>query len=76
MQLGQAYALLKAGCEFEINEESSNDKATHIRVFYKGFGFFENCYEEDENERDFMQKEFFYIPTKKALKEARGQDWY
>lgn len=79
MQLGQAYALLKAGCNFDILRKSpetdpaksplvTDDKTIWISVQYKGFDYFEeSVYSHDT----------FYIPTRARLNAAMVQrDWY
>lgn len=77
MQLGQAYALLAAGCNFDVlygttegstSHLKTDDKTIWISVQYKGFDYFEDSvYSHDT----------FYIPTRARLDAARVQrDWY
>ena len=67
-QLGEALALLRAGCSFRIAESPESDERTlWVLITFKGFAHFEGDDELDE--------ELFYIPTEKRL-EARDGDWY
>lgn len=65
-QLGECYALLKAGCEFEIKEET-DDKTIWLVVYSKGFMYFEGGNKEEHE---------YYLPTYKRLESAEGKDWY
>lgn len=71
-QIGEAWALLRAGCEFSIDEtmEDFGGKTIWIRIVSKGFQFFE--WGDDE----FKDKDTFYIPTRHRLDEAGEGDWY
>ena len=67
-QLGECYVLLKDGCEYKINENST-DNFILLTIYSKGFTYFDwgnNVKEERE----------YYIPTYKRLEETNGKDWY
>ncbi|MEX0596256.1 MAG: hypothetical protein WD512_07125, partial [Candidatus Paceibacterota bacterium] len=65
MGLGKAWALLKAGCDFSIDEEG--DSMIDIKIEFKGFAYFEI---------GSLDSDYFYIPTEKTLNEYNGEDWY
>lgn len=70
-QLGECYAWLKAGCNFEVLEKGNlktDDNTVWVLISVKGFCWFEEGYELDE--------ETFYLPTEKRLKKNEGGDWY
>lgn len=82
-QIGEAWALLSAGCEFQVcvtqdgSGCSTDDDTIWIETFSKGFNYFESYSpEEGDIERDYMESETSYIPTAKRLEEAAGGDWY
>ena len=67
-QLGECYALLKAGCEFTI--EPATKYGSHwVRITYRGF----DSFEWGEGHED---AEEFYVPTAERLNRAAGKDWY
>jgi hypothetical protein len=71
-QLGECYALLRAGCEVSIDEEQMakgdfGGKTLWVSVRSKGFNFFEI---------GEMREETYYLPTEARLDEAAGGDWY
>jgi hypothetical protein len=71
--IGQAWALLKAGCEFKViieGELATDDNTVWIEIFSDGFMRFE-CGDEVGKER-----ETYYIPTLKRITNANGSDWY
>lgn len=71
-QLGEALALLHAGCEFMVIENGSlktTEKAIWVEITFHGFSYFE--YGEGSEERDT-----FYIPTDLRLEQCEGEDWY
>lgn len=68
IQLGKAYALLNAGCDFRIDESMGDEHTVWVRIAYRGFGSFDWGGDKDE--------ELFYLPTKARLQEAVGRDWY
>ena len=71
-KLGECYALLKDGCEFEVvyeDEICETDEYTiWLYVYSKGFGYFDWSGEKE--------KHHYYLPTQKRLDEAKGGDWY
>ena len=78
-QMGMAWALLKAGCEFRVIKEDNatdiekvsntitDEKTIWIDITYKGFRAFEGGDEEMTT---------FCLPTKERLKQVDGDDWY
>jgi hypothetical protein len=66
-QLGEAYALLKAGCEFWIG--SDTDIRT-IWVVITSEGFAHKDYDGG------LDTEHFYLPTRERLAQSDGKDWY
>lgn len=78
-QLGEAWALLKAGCDFSI--EKVDAQTITGTIYYEGFDRFEMGRVEDNNERwsDGVEKDedYFYIPTQRRLdRVGEGKDWY
>lgn len=67
IQVGKCLTLLKAGCEFEIEEV--DDCAIWLFVFYPTFHTF-------ESDSDYLEKDAFYVPTDRRLKQTEGRDWY
>jgi hypothetical protein len=68
-QLGECYALLKAGCEFSVRTEAD----THwVTVFYRGFDYFEGDYDGPGR----LDDDRFYVPTSERLLRNVGKDWY
>lgn len=85
MKLGEVLALLRCGCEFEIQTKKHNpdgvcvtDEMTiWIQFYVHDFGWFEG-YEEDPrgNKSGGYDNYHYYLPTEKRLKECNGKDWY
>lgn len=79
-QLGECYALLKAGCDFEVIYKDdiceTNENTIWLYVYSHGFGWFESFNEPNERTRNEMEEHHYYLPTMKRLKEANGDDWY
>ena len=74
-QLGEAYALLRAGCQFERAEmrRGGDDGETHwVRIHSRGFAYFEGDYDG----LGPLDDDLFYIPTAERLDRAAGRDWY
>lgn len=69
-QVAEAWALLRAGCDFEIEKDApaTNERTIWVRIAYRGFGSFEYGGKIDND--------LFYIPTRARLDEAGGGDWY
>ena len=78
-KLGECYALLKAGCDFEVtykDEDSmcvTDENTIWLYVYSKGFFWFE-FYGEDRD--DYKEKHHYYLPTQKRLDETKDEDWY
>ena len=79
--LGQCYALLKAGCEFEIQytEDSqgcnTDDRIIWVQFWVKDFMYFEGV--NDDKRGNANSDYHFYLPTKKRINEVGiGNDWY
>jgi len=66
-QLGQAWAFLKAGCEYSLKYDDRL-QTWWIDISHPTFATFEYGWNEDT--------ETFYIPTKSRLDERNGKDWY
>jgi hypothetical protein len=69
-QLGEAYALLKAGCEIATIQRDDRLRTWWVTIYSKGFDYFEGTVDgmgEKDDDR-------FYIPF--ASKVITGQDWY
>lgn len=80
-KLGECYALLKDGCEFEViyADMCGTDEYTiWLYVYSKGFVYWESCYPNDteEERKGYKEKKHFYLPTQKRLDEVNGEDWY
>lgn len=76
-ELGECYALLKAGCDFEVIYEddlcATNEHTIWLYIYSCGFAWFED-YGEDRD--DSKEKHHYYLPTQKRLDEVNGEDWY
>ena len=69
-QLGEAWALLKAGCPYRVLHDedlNTNDKTIWLEISYDGFG-------SVESGEHHLESETFYLPTEEHLK--REGDWY
>lgn len=70
-QLGECYALLRAGCEYRIlcgGGLSTNGRTIWLEVSYDGFAHFESGGSKDN--------ETFYLPTPERLERSgAGKDW-
>jgi hypothetical protein len=78
-QLGEAWALLSAGCEFEIlsSGDLRSDKSRWwIEIKYEGFKYHESYSPYEDDREDFLSKDTAYIPTSACLDAANGEDWY
>ena len=72
-KLGEARALLSAGCDFEFtNSPEQTTNTIWIRIEFPGF----NAFEYDPANKDEWEDELFYIPTPERLDIADGKDWY
>ena len=71
-QIGNTWALLKAGCPFKVLTEGNlktDDRTIWVECTFTNFMGYE-CGVDDN------AKETNYIPTEKRLKEKKGSDWY
>ena len=81
-QLGECYALLKDGCEFEVIYDDdicgTDEDTIWLYTYSKGFVYWESCWPDDteEERKCYKEKKHFYLPTQKKLDEANGRDWY
>lgn len=67
-QLGEAWSLLKAGCDFKVKE--AREKTVRIEVFnIEGFQYHELGLEG-------LNSDHFYIPTRARLEAVGDGDWY
>lgn len=82
--VGKCWALLKAGCEFQVTYDHNkrlfsacvtDDKTIWLRTWSKGFNYFEYG-EDDGGPFENMEEDHFYLPTPKRLAERAGRDWY
>ncbi len=72
IQLGQAYALLSAGCDYSVHRER---ETLWVRIEYRGYEWFEGGF--DPHERDmYLDHDDFYLPTRERLDRNAGSDWY
>lgn len=71
--VGKCLALLKAGCHFEIKEETT-ESTIWIQFFVRDFGWFEGS--QDCKDGNQSHDYYFYLPTAKTLEEVNGGDWY
>lgn len=71
-KVGECWALLKAGCDFEVIYEddlcATDETTIWLYVYSKGFGCFDYGGEKENHH--------YYLPTEKCLEEANGKDWY
>lgn len=69
-QLGEAYALLRAGCQFIERRDMGGPEGRTIwlAIEFKGFGYFDYGGPQDD--------ETYYLPTQERLDAAAGRDWY
>jgi len=79
IKLGSAYALLKAGCKFEVIHGDPHGCSTDadtiwLRFWTHNFRWFE--YGDDDYPNGLEHDEVFYLPTAKRLNERNGSDWY
>jgi hypothetical protein len=81
-KLGECYALLRDGCEFEVvykdNMCETDDNTIWLYVYSKGFMYYESVWgnETPEELKSYKEKKHFYLPTQKRLDEVKGKDWY
>ncbi len=72
-QVGEAWALLRAGCAFEICHTAgdtcvTDEETVWIEITFNGFGSFEGGDADTET---------YYLPTPARLSRQKwGEDWY
>ena len=74
-QLGEAYALLKAGCDFQIDRSpdlNRGGRTVWVHIQSQGFDYFEGTFDG----LGPLDDDLFYIPTAERLDESAGRDWY
>lgn len=82
-QLGEAWALLSAGCTFLVlpNRGRPEPHSSHlvtdeqtiwVSIESKGFNYFEG----DSDGLGPLDEDSFYLPTDARLSAADGEDWY
>lgn len=81
--IGKCWALLKAGCEYEIlftkdgKGCSTNEDTIWIQFYVHDFQWFEYGSESFDDKRGNADLDYhFYLPTEEHLKKANGKDWY
>ena len=76
-KVGECWALLKAGCDFEViyeDDTCATDETTiWLYVYSEGFRYFEYASADDN---DYKETHHYYLPTKKRLEQVNGKDWY
>lgn len=82
-QLGEAFALLTAGCEYTIGRQENvkgDPRTLWVHIWSRGFDWFEGTGDPDwdaGSQRDRQLNEHtFYVPTRTRLADAAGSDWY
>lgn len=83
ISLGSCYALLKAGCEFEVQYTkdksgcNTDENTIWLQFWVKDFQWFEYGSDSFEDKRGNQTPDYhFYLPTSERLKETKGRDWY
>lgn len=78
-KLGECYALLKAGCEFEVTYDGdlceTDEDTIWLYVYSKGFMYFD-YYDGEDEDKNYKEEHHYYLPTLKRLEETKGKDWY
>ena len=73
-QLGEAYALLMAGCDFSARP-GHRGLMIDIRIEFRGFNWFEGGFDYEDRDM-YLSHEDFYLPTRERLDAVNGGDWY
>lgn len=75
-QLGEARALLAAGCDFDVIDDrgrlKSDDRTLWVEIIYPGF----QAFEWGHSERAHWDDDTYYLPTRQRLDDNAGRDWY
>ncbi len=74
INIGKCWALLRAGCLFEILNRTDED-TIYISIYFPDFNRFQDG-EFDLKNKDSLKEYSFYIPTRKRLNETVNKDWY
>lgn len=82
VQVGECWALLRAGCDFKVitrrdgcDKVVTDAKTVWLYTYARGFNWHE-CWSDENDRDDFRTAELHYLPTAKRLREAAGGDWY
>lgn len=69
-QVGQAWALLRAGAPFTLrtHDPATDERTIWVDIERKGF-----CYFEVDGP---LEMDLFYLPTRARLEDRSGRDWY
>ena len=70
LQLGECYALLRAGCRV-LGARQKGD-TIWVTIEYRGFSYFEGDYDG----LGPLDDDRFYLPSPERLDRADGGDWY
>jgi hypothetical protein len=73
-QVGIVWALLKANCIFEIEKVDAG--TIWLYIYAPSFRHYDCGEDFDINNKDQLDKEYFYLPTLERLKANKNQDWY
>lgn len=76
MRLGKAWALLRAGCDFQIVASMTDDRTMWVEISHRTFDSFEGCFDDHYCRESHNEEELFYLPTDKRLRGRDGKDWY
>ena len=76
--VGKCWALLKAGCDFQVTYEVAgdwkgcvtDDRTIWLHVYSQGFNYYEYGLEGN------LEQDHFYLPTLQRLEDRKGNDWY
>lgn len=72
-KVGLAWALLKAGAEWQEADSPKSDAYTiWIEIRYPSF----NSFEYDPTDPQYFDRELIYLPTEARLAQNKGRDWY
>lgn len=80
-QLGELWALLKAGCEYRIRDAKkdgdcrTDDRTIWLDVLTEGFRAHEYA-ENAKERREYRDSETYYMPQPGRIDFKNGSDWY
>lgn len=77
-QLGRAWVLLSAGCDFTIDTSGDDfgGSTIWVRITHRTFTSFDGCLDDHACRESHDDDDLFYLPTDKGLRAAAGRDWY